>query len=97
MKHTRKWLTALVVLTLYTAPLWAQSAGGDIEREFQASMDSIRNIAAAAGALVGGLVGVVGIGRTAWKLANGETDAMNTLIMAVVGLFLGFLATLFLN
>jgi len=97
MKHIRKGLTALLALILYTAPLWAQGAGGDIEREFGLAMDSIRNIAAAAGALVGGLVGVVGIGRTAWKLANGETDAMNTLIMAVVGLFLGFLATLFLN
>jgi len=39
---------------------------------------------------------LIGLGRTAYKLANGDGDAMTTLVMAVVGLFIGFLANSFL-
>jgi hypothetical protein len=51
----------------------------------------------AAGTLVAGLVGLIGLGRTAYKLAQGDTDSMTALIFAIVGIVLGFLANTFLN
>jgi hypothetical protein len=92
MKNARKALIALVVMGFATAPLWAQQ----VAPTFQEAMDDISSIAAAAGALVGGIIGLIGLGRTAYKLANGDGDAMTSLVMAVVGIFIGFIANSFL-
>lgn len=94
-KNISKKLILLGMLLFATAPLWAQSAS--VAPTFTSAVSDIRAIAAAAGGLVGGLVALIGIGRTAYKLANGDTDAMTSLIMAVVGIFLGFLATTFVS
>ena len=93
MKFKHLIISALVLFI--AAPLWAQAP--PVAPTFTSAIDDIRAIAAAAGALVGGLVALIGIGRTAYKLANGDTDAMTSLIMAVVGIFLGFLATTFVS
>ena len=93
MKRNIFIVFALVLFA--TAPLWAQAP--PVAPTFTSAVSDIRAIAAAAGGLVGGLVALIGIGRTAYKLANGDTDAMTTLIMAVVGIFLGFLATTFVT
>ncbi|MDR0310422.1 MAG: hypothetical protein LBJ21_02430 [Acidobacteriota bacterium] len=92
MKHVRKGFIALTAMVIGTAPVWAQS----VAPTFQEAMDDIGSIAASAGALVGGIIGLIGLGRTAYKLANGDGDAMTSLVMAVVGIFIGFIANSFL-
>jgi hypothetical protein len=64
---------------------------------FQAAVNDIRTIAIAAGTLVAGVVGLVGLGRTAYKLSQGDTDSMTALIFAIVGIVLGFLANTFIT
>ena len=39
---------------------------------------------------------VIGLGRTAYKLSQGDTDSMTSLIFAIVGIVLGFLANTFI-
>jgi hypothetical protein len=63
---------------------------------FQSAVTDIRTIAIAAGTLVAGMVGLVGLGRTAYKLSQGDTDSMTALIFAIVGIVLGFLANTFI-
>ncbi len=63
---------------------------------FQGAVNDIRTIAIAAGTLVAGIVGLVGLGRTAYKLSQGDTDSMTALIFAIVGIVLGFLANTFI-
>ena len=63
---------------------------------FQAAVTDIRTIAIAAGTLVAGMVGLVGLGRTAYKLSQGDSDSMTALIFAIVGIVLGFLANTFI-
>jgi hypothetical protein len=92
MKRIRKGFIALVAAAFTAAPVFAQS----VAPTFQDAMDDISSIAAAAGALVGGIIGLIGLGRTAYKLANGDGDAMTSLVMAVVGIFIGFIANSFL-
>ncbi len=64
---------------------------------FQGAVNDIRTIAIAAGTLVAGIVGLVGLGRTAYKLSQGDTDSMTSLIFAIVGIVLGFLASTFIR
>ena len=64
---------------------------------FQGAVTDIRTIAIAAGTLVAGLVGLVGLGRTAYKLSQGDNDSMTSLIFAIVGIVLGFLANTFIT
>ncbi len=64
---------------------------------FQSAVNDIRTIAIAAGTLVAGIVGLVGLGRTAYKLSQGDTDSMTSLIFAIVGIVLGFLASTFIR
>jgi len=86
------------VALISTAAVYAQgSSQVDVSTAFGNAMTNISTIAKAAGGLLGGIVGLVGIGRTAYKLSNGDTDAMTSLIMAVVGIFLGFIAVTFLT
>src|SRR5438876_10571143 len=63
---------------------------------FQGAVNDIRTIAIAAGTLVAGIVGLIGLGRTAYKLSQGDTDSMTALIFAIVGIVLGFLANTFI-
>jgi FtsH-binding integral membrane protein len=63
---------------------------------FERAVTDIRTIAVAAGTLVAGLVGLIGLGRTAYKLSQGDTDSMTALIFAIVGIVLGFLANTFI-
>ena len=96
MRRIRNSLIALGIAALSAAPLMAQSPV-DVSATFTDAMTNIRTIGIAAGGLLGGIVGLVGIGRTAYKLSQGDSDAMTSLIMAVVGIFLGFIAVMFLN
>ena len=50
----------------------------------------------ATGTLVAGMVGLIGLGRTAYKLSQGDNDSMTSLIFAIVGIVLGFLANTFI-
>ncbi len=95
MRSARKVLLALAATAL-TRPslLLAQVA---VAPTFQGAVDDIRTIAIAAGTLVAGLVGLVGLGRTAYKLSQGDSDSMTALIFAIVGIVLGFLANTFIS
>ena len=86
----KKRLAAALVLLLGTAAR-AQEVAGTIQN----ALDDINTIAAAVGAVVMGLVGVVGIGRAAYKFAHGDSDAVTSLVMGIVALFLGALCATF--
>ena len=92
---TRK--TSLLLATgIATTPLVLQ-AQITVAPTFQGAITDIRTIAIAAGTLVSGVVGLVGLGRTAYKLSQGDTDSMTALIFAIVGIVLGFLANTFIT
>jgi len=93
MKIVRKGLIALGAAVVSVVPLLAQT---QVAPTFQNAVADITTIAIAAGTLVAGLVGLVGLGRTAWKLSNGDPDAMSSLLMAIVAIVLGFLANTFM-
>jgi len=85
--------TALWCMAL-TTPLWAQA--GRLTTALDQASGDVTDIARAAGATLGGLVGFIGVGRTAYKLSQGDTDATQSLIMAVVGIALGFASVMLL-
>ena len=90
---TKRAPFVIVALLLTPAILLAQTA---VAPTFQHAITDIHTIAVASGTLVSGLVGLVGLGRTSYKLAQGDTDSMTALIFAIVGIVLGFLANTFL-
>jgi uncharacterized membrane protein len=86
---------SLVTIALLLAPV-ALQAQTPVAPAFQGAITDIRSIAVASGTLVAGLVGLVGLGRTAYKLSQGDTDSMTALIFAIVGIVLGFLSNTFI-
>ena len=58
--------------------------------------NEVRTVAMAVGTLIAGIVGVIGVGRTSYKLGHGETDSINAMLGAVAGVALGATATAFL-
>ena len=92
----RKSLFAVATGLVLSQPLLlhAQQA---VAPTFQGAVTDIRTIAIAAGTLVAGIVGLVGLGRTAYKLSQGDNDSMTSLIFAIVGIVLGFLANTFIT
>ncbi len=95
MKTTGKISLSIAVgyVCAQESMLYAQAS---VAPTFQSAVNDIRTIAIAAGTLVAGLVGLVGLGRTAYKLSQGDTDSMTSLIFAIVGIVLGFLANTFI-
>ncbi len=96
MKTARKISLAIAVcyVCAQESMLRAQTS---VAPTFQSAVNDIRTIAIAAGTLVAGLVGLVGLGRTAYKLSQGDTDSMTSLIFAIIGIVLGFLANTFIT
>ena len=64
--------------------------------EFGSAVTDIQNIAAMVGAAVMGIVGVIGIGRAAYKFSNGEHDSVTALVMGIVALVLGAISATFI-
>jgi len=93
MKIRRHIFISLTAAVLSTVSLFAQQP---VAPEFTNAINDITQIARVSGTLIGGLVGLIGLGRTGWKLANGDSDVMNSLIMAVIGIFLGAMANTFI-
>jgi hypothetical protein len=94
MRRLRKASLALATgLALSQSLLLAQQS---VAPTFQSAVNDIRTIAIAAGTLVAGMVGLIGLGRTAYKLSQGDNDSMTALIFAIVGIVLGFLANTFI-
>lgn len=95
MRRFRKASLVLATGLILSQPLLlhAQQA---VAPTFQGAVNDIRTIAIAAGTLAAGLVGLVGLGRTAYKLSQGDNDSMTSLIFAIVGIVLGFLANTFI-
>ncbi len=91
----RTTLTITVVLSAARPSLLMAQV--PVAPTFQSAINDIRTIAIAAGTLVAGMVGLVGLGRTAYKLSQGDTDSMTSLIFAIIGIVLGFLASTFIR
>ena len=85
-------LFSVIGLLLMSSLAWAQDVSGTI----QGAIDDVTNIASAVGAVVMGIVGVVGLGRAAYKFAHGDTDAITSLVMGIVALFIGALCATFI-
>ena len=96
MRRVRKVSPILAIAMALSWPLLLQ-AQTSVAPTFQGAVDDIRTIAIAAGTLVAGMVGLVGLGRTAYKLSQGDNDSMTSLIFAIVGIVLGFLANTFIT
>jgi len=96
MKLIRKISLGLIAALAFAWPSLLR-AQVTVAPTFQGAVDDIRTIAIAAGTLVAGVVGLVGLGRTAYKLSQGDTDSMTSLIFAIVGIVLGFLANTFIQ
>lgn len=86
------WVAGLSLV--YPLALEAQTS---VAPTFDQAVADIKTIAISAGTLVAGMVGLVGLGRTAYKLSQGDTDSMTALIFAIVGIVLGFLANTFIT
>ena len=95
MRPAKKTFLALAAVLAAAEPSFLQ-AQTTVAPTFQGAVNDIRTIAIAAGTLVAGMVGLVGLGRTAYKLSQGDTDSMTALIFAIVGIVLGFLANTFI-
>ena len=95
MKLARR-ITLIATAGLVSMPVFLQ-AQQPVAPTFQGAVNDIRTIAIAAGTLVAGMVGLVGLGRTAYKLSQGDSDSMTALIFAIVGIVLGFLANTFIT
>ena len=96
MRRFQKASLALATGLALSRPLLLQ-AQTPVAPAFQGAVNDIRTIAIAAGTLVAGMVGLVGLGRTAYKLSQGDNDSMTALIFAIVGIVLGFLANTFIT
>jgi hypothetical protein len=91
--NSRKFFFVVALFVLIPAILQAQVP---VAPTFQQATTDIRDIGLSAGELTAGLVGLIGLGRTAYKLSQGDTDSMTALIFAIIGIVLGFLANTFL-
>jgi len=96
MRPARKASLVLATAVALSRPYLLQ-AQVQVAPTFQGAINDIKTIAIAAGTLVAGLVGLIGLGRTAYKLSQGDTDSMTSLIFAIVGIVLGFLANTFIT
>jgi uncharacterized membrane protein len=96
MRPIIKTAFALTIGLLLSQPILLH-AQQPVAPTFQGAVNDIRTIAIAAGTLVAGMVGLIGLGRTAYKLSQGDNDSMTSLIFAIVGIVLGFLANTFIT
>ena len=96
MRRARNKMFLSLAAALAAAQHSLLQAQTTVAPTFQGAVNDIRTIAIAAGTLVAGMVGLVGLGRTAYKLSQGDTDSMTALIFAIVGIVLGFLANTFI-
>ena len=60
--------------------------------DLSGAASQVRNIASTAAGLIGGIVGLVGIGRAAYKFSTGDTDAITSLLTGIIGMVLGQIA-----
>jgi len=85
-------IALILFLCLATSLAMAQEVSGAI----QDALADITTIASAVGAVVMGIVGVIGLGRAAYKFAHGDSDAVTSLVMGIVALFIGALCATFI-
>lgn len=79
----KKQILFLIVFGFLGIALSAQSV------DLGSATAQIRNIASQAAGIIGGIVGLIGIGRCAYKFSNGDPGAVTALIEGIVGLVLG--------
>ena len=96
MRRARKKTFLALAAALAAARTALLQAQTPVAPTLKGAVNDIRTIAIAAGTLVAGMVGLIGLGRTAYKLSQGDTDSMTSLIVAIVGIVLGFLANTFI-
>jgi len=81
---------AVAVLVLFGTVLSAQGNTNPFE-QVSGATDTIQNIAKAVGAILGGLITLIGGGIAAWKASKGE-DFTKQLIFAIVGFVIALAA-----
>lgn len=57
------------------------------------AISNVQTIAGQVAAVLGGLIGLLGIGRAAYKFAHGDGDAITSLIVGIVAYALGQVAS----
>ena len=78
-KKSKERILLLVVFTLVcAAPMAAQTV------DFSKTETDVKGAVTTFVTIAGLLVGVVGFGRAAWKFSQGESDAIQSLIAALV-------------
>jgi hypothetical protein len=91
-KWKERLFLALALALVCSTPLLAQSAGninfGQTETDVKGAVKTFVTIAAL-------IVGVVGFGRAAWKFSQGENDAIQSLLAALIANGIAMIAQTF--
>jgi len=86
MSSTKKAMLFAALVLAGGAIAYAQSV------DLGAATTQVRTIASQAAGVIGGLIGLIGIGRCAYKFSNGDPGAITALIEGIVALVLGQIA-----
>jgi hypothetical protein len=60
--------------------------------DLSGATSSVSQIGSQVAGVIGGLIGLIGIGRCAYKFSNGDQGAITALIEGIVGMVLGQIA-----
>ena len=85
MNMKKRFLIFSAAITLLAIDLAAQVDLGNATAQ-------VSSIGSQVAGVIGGLIGLIGIGRCAYKFSNGDTGAITALIEGIVGLVLGQIA-----
>ena len=84
-----------LLAVLSAAAMSAVCRAQQVSGAFQTATSDVTAIAGQIAGVVLAVVGLVGIGRAAYKFAHGDGDAVTSLVMGIVALALGALAATF--
>ena len=90
--NKRTVIFTMITICVLAIHLCAQNQA---EEAITAAAEQTRAIAQAVAAVVLAVVGVIALGRTAWKFANGDHDSVPSLVSAVVAICIGVAANNF--
>mgnify|MGYP001236518404 FL=1 len=92
MSKSQRVCTWAAFAVLLAAPVLAQSQAQDA---MQSAADQAMAIAQIVGAVVLAVVGMIALGRAAYKFSTGDHDAVTSLVTSVVAICLGVAANNF--
>ncbi len=86
----KRFLSSLLLISFFLVNAMAQVAPA-----FESASQDLRDIITTCAAIICAIIGLVGIGRAAYKFAHGDTDAVTALVTGIVALCLGAIAATF--